>query len=135
MRALDRVQTTVRHHWREAFTRFNGGLLFAVCGLSFVQIILSSSPIVRALAVSALVLAMYAIANLRIHTMYSSILDGLGRFPAAIELQRDDDGSVSVYITQASGELVVVRVPDEVAEDGPEAAIRWAVRETLDDPR
>lgn len=107
------------------------GLLYLSCGAASAAAVLSPEPIVRAFAVLALVSGMVSLAARRMHEMLGHVLASFGRIPAAVEVQRDEDGA-AVYITRTDGELVIVRVPEEIAEDGPEAAIEWAVRETYE---
>jgi hypothetical protein len=106
-------------------------LLYLVCGVCAAQAVLSSVLLARAAAVAGLVSGTVALAARHTHAMLGDLLRSIGRIPASAEVHRDEDGA-AVYITRTDGELVIVRVPEHVAEDGPEAAIQWAVRETLD---
>src|SRR5262245_8673678 len=52
----------------------------------------------------------------------------LGRMPKSITLNRDEDGA-SALIERVNADPVVIRIPEEIAEQGPQAAVEWAAEQ------
>ena len=82
------------------------------------------SPLTRQLGCVVVAWTAAAI-TLRFHSLARR--RALDRLPRSIEVRADDDGRWVAFVTRVSGEPVVMRVPDDVAEHGPYAMRDWII--------
>lgn len=89
----------------------------------------SPTPFGRAGAVLAAVFFGITWAHRRMTLVLRSITEQMGLLPHTITFDQNDDGTVTAFVSRLNGEPIIVRIPEQVAEQGHDAVAHYLMHE------